>query len=188
MQRFSGERNARKPLFLCVRPQAFDRQGNLYIAEEDGPISRIVKFDSHGNFLTTWNRVPDHANPVTNCLTLDGQDNVYVVNTSQYRVEKYDSQEKLLTSWGSQGSGPGQFAEPDSIAIDAKGNIYVTDNRSNYRVEMFDGDGRFLAQWGGFGHGDGQFNAGGRIAVDHQGNVYVSDDGANDSVQKFRPR
>ena len=60
------------------------------------------------------------------------------------------------SSWGSQGSSPGQFNEPFAIAVDASGEVYVADAR-NHRIQKFSGDGKFLAQWGGQGNTPGQF-------------------------------
>jgi NHL repeat. len=174
--------------FVSPRCMGVDRQGNIYIADEDQRASRVQKFDAQGHFLMKWDRTKNSTELVTHCLAVDKQDNVYIVNPSQYRVEKYDSDGHLLTMWGSQGIGDGQFGEPEGIAVDAPGNIYVTDNRDNYRVEKFDSDGKFLGKWGNWGSDDGQFEYVFRIAVDSQGNIYVTDAGDNDSIQKFRPR
>ena len=43
----------------------------------------------------------------------------------------------FLTKWGSFGSGDGQFNEPDGVAIDASGNVYVADTGNN-RIQKFD--------------------------------------------------
>lgn len=56
------------------------------------------------------------------------------------RVAKYDKNGRWVKSWGTPGSGPGQFNTPHSIAADAKGNIYVAD-RGNRRIQVFDSDG-----------------------------------------------
>jgi hypothetical protein len=58
------------------------------------------------------------------------------------RVAKYDKNGRWVKSWGTPGSGPGQFNTPHSIAADAKGNIYVAD-RGNRRIQVFDPDGTF---------------------------------------------
>jgi streptogramin lyase len=58
------------------------------------------------------------------------------------RVAKYDKNGRWVKSWGTPGSGPGQFNTPHSIANDAKGNIYVAD-RGNRRIQVFDPDGNF---------------------------------------------
>jgi sugar lactone lactonase YvrE len=48
-----------------------------------------------------------------------------------------------VKSWGTKGTGPGQFRLPHAIAIDRNNNIYVGD-RSNHRIQVFDTDGKFL--------------------------------------------
>ena len=48
-----------------------------------------------------------------------------------------------VTSWGSHGSGPGQFAGPYGVAVDAHGEIYVADTH-NSRIEKFTSDGTFV--------------------------------------------
>jgi DNA-binding beta-propeller fold protein YncE len=79
----------------------------------------------------------------------------------------------VLRSWGSKGSGDGQFDDPTSVAVDpATNRIYAADPR-NLRVQVFDSDGKFLAKWsipewaGVYGFED--------LAVDSQrGRIYAS--------------
>ncbi len=64
-------------------------------------------------------------------------------------VFKFDKTGKLLKSWGSFGSGPGQFDQPHALAMDSKGLLYIGD-RNNNRVQVFDQNGTYLreyAQW-----------------------------------------
>ena len=65
------------------------------------------------------------------------------------RVVKFDRNGRFIKAWGTLGSAPGQFHEPHSIAVDAKGQVYVAD-RLNKRIQIFDGDGKFLQQWTDF--------------------------------------
>ena len=58
------------------------------------------------------------------------------------RVAKVDQNGNWLKSWGERGTGPGQFHTPHSIALDAKGSVYVAD-RSNRRIQVFDREGNF---------------------------------------------
>src|SRR5437762_225207 len=74
----------------------------------------------------------------------DSEGNIYI--TDGYinsRVAKYDKNGDWVKSWGTRGTGPGQFNLPHAIAIDRSNNIYVGD-RSNRRIQVFDTDGKFL--------------------------------------------
>jgi len=51
-----------------------------------------------------------------------------------------------LKSWGTKGTGPGQFNLVHCIAVDARRHLYVAD-RTNRRVQVFDENGTFLEEW-----------------------------------------
>jgi DNA-binding beta-propeller fold protein YncE/4-amino-4-deoxy-L-arabinose transferase-like glycosyltransferase len=53
----------------------------------------------------------------------------------------------FVTSWGTDGDGPGQFNEPRGVAVSLSGTVYVADT-GNGRVQVFDTAGQFLNQWG----------------------------------------
>src|SRR5439155_20444205 len=53
----------------------------------------------------------------------------------------------FLTTWGSAGSGPGQFNVPFCVAVDGSGNVFVGDE-FNERIQKFDNGGTFLTAWG----------------------------------------
>jgi len=62
------------------------------------------------------------------------------------RVHKYSPDGKLLFSWGSPGTDPGEFNIVHNIATDKDGYVYVAD-RENHRVQVFDSNGRYETQW-----------------------------------------
>jgi sugar lactone lactonase YvrE len=66
------------------------------------------------------------------------------------RVVKFSHDGKYLLQFGKRGTGPGEFALPHNVVVDAQGKVYVSD-RENYRVEVFDANGKFLSQWAGTG-------------------------------------
>jgi hypothetical protein len=41
----------------------------------------------------------------------------------------------FLTKWGTPGSGDGQFAYPNSVAVDGSGNVYVADG-GNHNIQI----------------------------------------------------
>ena len=62
------------------------------------------------------------------------------------RVGKANAKGEWVASWGSLGSGPGQFDTPHGIAVSPQDEIYVAD-RGNRRIQVFDPDGRYLREF-----------------------------------------
>ena len=48
-------------------------------------------------------------------IASDNEDKIYVTEYANHRVSVFTSNGGYLTSFGSQGSGPGQFANPHGI-------------------------------------------------------------------------
>ena len=71
-------------------------------------------------------------------------DNVYVTDMKNHRVQVFDSNDSFIRQWGSFGNGTGQFSDTaPGIAVDnnndnnKNNNVYVID-KINGRVQMFD--------------------------------------------------
>jgi peptidylamidoglycolate lyase len=62
------------------------------------------------------------------------------------RLAKFDRKGKFLGTWGTNGSGPGQFKVPHGVAIDARRRVYVAD-RDNMRIQVFDENGKHVDEW-----------------------------------------
>jgi DNA-binding beta-propeller fold protein YncE len=76
-------------------------------------------------------------------------------------------------TWGSRGSGNGQFDSPSGIDLDFRGNVYVVDTGNNRIQKLNATDGKFITKWGSSGSGPGQFVIPTGIAVDLKtGSVY----------------
>ena len=86
---------------------------------------------------------------------------------------------------GSYGDGPGQFKEPQCVAVDSADNFYVSDF-SAHRIQKFDPNGTLLLTIGQEGKEEGQFQQPSGLFVDVQGDVYVCDT-FNHRIQKFDP-
>ncbi|MBI4671441.1 MAG: 6-bladed beta-propeller [Chloroflexi bacterium] len=70
-------------------------------------------------------------------IAIDAQDEVYVADTDNDRIQVFDRDGRFLRKWGSSGEGDGQFAKPVAVTVDAQGTVYVADWR-NYRVQARD--------------------------------------------------
>jgi DNA-binding beta-propeller fold protein YncE len=52
------------------------------------------------------------------------------------RVQKFDTNGHFITKFGSSGSGDGQFTDPEHLAVDSDGIVYVTDRKNN-NIQVF---------------------------------------------------
>jgi tripartite motif-containing protein 71 len=69
-------------------------------------------------------------------VAVDGDDNIFVADLDNHRVQQFTSDGRFVTAFGSPGSNPGQFGGPFGIAISERGEIFVVD-RGNHRVQRF---------------------------------------------------
>ncbi len=182
----SGDGQLNAPRNLAVGPD-----GSIYVADSGN--HRVQVFDAAGNYLLQWGSEGagpgQFSEPWGIAVGPDGR--VYVADTWNHRVQIFGPTGEYLDTFGEFANvqtgdpqtEPGKFWGPRDIAIDAGGNLYVTDT-GNKRVEKFTADGIFLQTWGGGGIIPGTFEEPVGIAIDSQGNIYVADTW-NRRVQKF---
>lgn len=85
---------------------------------------------------------------------------------------------KLIRTIGEKGTGELQFDQPNGIAVDEQGRIFVTE-QTNRRVQVLNRDYSFAGFIGGPGNAAGQFDKPMGIAADATGRVYVTDENLN---------
>lgn len=123
-------------------------------------------------------------------------DLLFVAEASGRRVDTFRIQDagttissvSFVRSFGSSGTGPGQFGgDMRGVAVDQVNHwVYVVD-ASNGLVSKFTTSGTFLLRFGGIGTTPGKFQGGGRgVTVDGNGNVWVADM-SDFKAQKFSP-
>ncbi len=141
-----------------VRPHGIrvDAAGNIWTTDVNGHTVRKMSRD--GEVLMTlgvheeagaWDEAANTrllTEPTDLAFGLSGE--IYVTvghGNGSPGVMKFDSAGTLLTTWGSQGTGPGEFDTPHSIVVDSDGLVYVAD-RQNRRVQIFDADGTYVSE------------------------------------------
>jgi DNA-binding beta-propeller fold protein YncE len=129
-------------------------------------------------------------NPVDVALGRDGM--LYVLNRAgsdielrmpYKRVTMCTVDEDYLGEFSSGGVEDGQLMWPAAIAIDAEGNVYVSDE-ALHRISIFDKQGRFLTKWGVKGNGAGEFDRPAGLAFDQDQHLLVVD-GLNNRIQRY---
>ncbi len=177
-----GERLAR-PVGL-----ALDAQEQLYVVEQEKKgISVFTRQGKRVRFITH----PSVERPTGIALDRE-RGRIYLADTGHTKSDEHSvkilslSGDLIGTIGQGKGEGPGQFLFPTYLALDDKGNLYVTDTL-NSRVQVFDPDGQYQKTFGQRGNAWGMFDKPKGVALDSFGNVYVVDSGWS-NVQIFNQK
>jgi len=183
--------------FSSPQGLAINSSGSIFVADRSN--HRIQKFDNNGTFLSKKGEYPQISSP-TYIAFASGY--LYILD---YRYESFPAPGGITGAIGypriqkfgpdPTGSDPfgyslvaqgeirveeGEMLQPEGLAVDSSGNIYISDSGNKcikkYRFSV-SGLLTFIKKWGSFGYPKG-------IAVDSGGNVYVAD-ALNNRIQRF---
>lgn len=202
----SADGKASSASFFFPVAVAADNRGNVYVADTHNSLIRKISPD--GNVSTLAGKWPAGLKPRNDGtavfdnpmgIAADATGNVFVADWIHDQVRKISLDGKITTVAGDgtpgAKNGPAASATfylPEAIAIDAAGNIYVSDTYNNMirkiskdgivttlagQLKKGKANGRGAAA--SFSHPDG-------IAVDKKGNVYVADTG-NHLIRMISP-
>jgi hypothetical protein len=74
-------------------------------------------------------------------IAVDSQGNLFVVDSGNQRIQKFDKDGNYLQTIGRKGQGPGEFMSPYDIVLDEKGYIYVSEGM---KMHVFDPKGNSI--------------------------------------------
>jgi tripartite motif-containing protein 71 len=109
----------------------------------------------------------------------------FVLDVGNRRVQAFDAKRRFLRTWGTFGSGPGQYNDPVGIAVGPGGIVYVLDDVRGV-IEKYDRNGQILGSFDAFINASDGINTANALAVDKDGNMYVSDI-QPDQVERLDP-
>jgi sugar lactone lactonase YvrE len=203
---------------------AVDSRGNVYVADT---FNQEIRRFSPGGAITTiagsqgrfCDRPPNcgDGGPATAAqldqplgLAADGSGNVYVADAADNEIRKFAPGGTITTIAGTGGAGgflrlcddgaatAAQLDNPEGVAVDASGNVFIADTGHNEVCEVTAAN--MIRRIAGTGfqcqparqcdHGsaavDADLNQPEGVAVDSAGNVYVADTGDNE-VRRISP-
>jgi tripartite motif-containing protein 71 len=120
-----------------------DSVGNVFVVDIDS--ARIQKFNNNGTFLTKWgsycdirtgyqcdnrnnNSMGDGEFNSPTWAASDLEDRIYIADTKNSRIQKFNNNGTFLTKWGSYNSDDdGESSNPEGIDVDSSNTVFVSD-------------------------------------------------------------
>ena len=142
------------------RPGALEDAHHVYVSPDDHIFladrdsHQVLKYTPDGRLvmaLGTRHRAESQApfnHPTDTAVSPSGD--IYVSDGyGNSSVHRFSSDGRYISSFGSPGTGPGQFKVPHSLRVSSDGRVFVCD-RENNRVQVFTAEGQYLSEWTDF--------------------------------------
>lgn len=148
-----------------------DPSNTLYAFHTSAGELDLIKMDASGQQIYRKPQVTEGLVKKTEIssvdkMAVDGLGNIYMLDSSQYQVYKFDKEGNFLDRFGGKGDGPGQLNNVADLAVDGQGRIYVLNQDG---IEIFDNNGAALKLIPGDEYEGWAFD----IQLDMQGNIYL---------------
>jgi DNA-binding beta-propeller fold protein YncE len=132
---------------------AWDKAGNIYVADGIGNNNRIAKFDKDGRFLKHWGSTGKGPGQFTGvkALAMDAQGNLYAADAGNKRIQVFDSEGAFKSEFGNVGSPHAMCitrGTPQYLYISHVGDGDGMDDATIYKVQL---DGKVVGKFGSAG-------------------------------------
>lgn len=132
---------------------AWDKAGNIYVADGIGTNNRIAKFDKDGRFITHWGSTGSGQGQFNGvkALALDAQGNVYAADAGNKRIQVFDGEGKFLREFSNVGTPLAMCMTRGStqyLYVSHAGDEDGMDDAAIYKVQL---DGKVVGKFGSAG-------------------------------------
>jgi DNA-binding beta-propeller fold protein YncE len=142
---------------------AVARNGTILVVDTSN--NRVQRFTAEGRYLGKFGRRGLDKGFVKVRLTnrffqpegiaVDRAGNIYVADSGNDRVMKFNSRGRFRKRLGKHGSFPGEYVQPWGVAVGGR-TVFVID-QGNYRIHRRSLGGAYRGAFGRFGRGAGEF-------------------------------
>ena len=114
----------------------FDKQNSLYVLFSK--VGKITRYDAAIKATDDITLVQDAKDlvKVTSRIAVDHRGDIYLVELADKRIVKMTKDEHVTLTFGSGGTGRGQFNLPLGLVTDKHDRIYIADSK-NKRIQIF---------------------------------------------------
>jgi hypothetical protein len=156
---------------------AWDRAGNIYIADGIGNTNRVAKFDKDGRFIRQWGSTGSENGQFTGVksLAVDAQGNVYVADAGNKRIQVFDGDGNFKSQFGNVGTPLTMCMTTGStqyLYISHSGDPDGMEDAAIYKVAL---DGRVVGKFGSAGKLPKQFGLANSIDCRNENELLVGE-------------
>ena len=156
---------------------AWDRTGNIYVADGIGTNDRIAKFDKDGRFISHWGSTgkgPGQFDGIK-ALAIDAQGNVYAADLGNKRIQVFDANGTFKSEFGSVGTPIAMCmtrGATQHLYISHAGDADGMEDAAIYKVQL---NGKVVGKFGAAGKMPKEFGLANSIDCRNESELLVGE-------------
>ncbi len=156
---------------------AWDRAGNIYIADGIGNTNRVAKFDKDGRFIRQWGSTGTENSQFrgVKSLAIDAQGNVYVADMGNKRIQVFDGDGNYKSQFAFAGTPIAMCitsGATQSLYVSHSGDPDGMEDAAIYKLAL---DGKVLGKFGSAGKLPKQFGIANSIDCRNENELLIGE-------------